>query len=107
MKRAPIERVADLLTGFFVPIVTLIAVLTWVIWMVIGYSGVLPTGYLDIDIGGWVVCVSEFAISVFVVACPCGLGLAAPTAMFVGTGLAAKYGILPRGGGEAFKKARR
>lgn len=46
----------------------------------------------------------EFAISVFVVACPCGIGLAAPTALLVGSGLAAKYGILARGGGEAFQE---
>jgi P-type Cu+ transporter len=45
----------------------------------------------------------EFAISVFVVACPCGIGLAAPTALLVGSGLAAKNGVLARGGGEAFQ----
>ena len=47
----------------------------------------------------------EFAISVFVIACPCGIALAAPTALLVGSGLAAKYGILARGGGEAFQEA--
>lgn len=47
----------------------------------------------------------EFAIAVFVVACPCGIGLAAPTALLVGSGLAAKCGILVRGGGEAFQEA--
>jgi P-type Cu+ transporter len=45
----------------------------------------------------------EFAVAVFVVACPCGIGLAAPTALLVGSGLAARYGILARGGGEAFQ----
>lgn len=45
-----------------------------------------------------------FAIAVFVVACPCGIGLAAPTALLVGSGLAAKFGILARGGGEAFQE---
>ncbi|KAJ8102971.1 hypothetical protein POJ06DRAFT_299255 [Lipomyces tetrasporus] len=104
MKRAPIERVADLLTGYFVPTVTLIAILTFVIWLGLGEGGALPDSYLDIDIGGWPVWSLEFAISVFVVACPCGIGLAAPTALFVGTGIAAKYGILPRGGGEAFQE---
>lgn len=49
----------------------------------------------------------EFAIAVFVVACPCGIGLAAPTALLVGSGLAAKYGLLARGGGEAFQEASR
>ena len=47
----------------------------------------------------------EFAIAVFVVACPCGIALAAPTALLVGSGLAAQYGILARGGGEAFQEA--
>ncbi len=46
----------------------------------------------------------EFAIAVFVAACPCGIGLAAPTALLVGTGIAAKFGILVRGGGEAFQE---
>lgn len=49
----------------------------------------------------------EFAIALFVIACPCGIGLAAPTALLVGSGLAAKYGILARGGGEAFQEASR
>jgi P-type Cu+ transporter len=49
----------------------------------------------------------KFAISVFVIACPCGIGLAAPTALLVGSGIAAKYGILARGGGEAFQEASR
>src|ERR1700735_3903355 len=46
----------------------------------------------------------EFAIAVFVIACPCGIGLAAPTALSVGGGLAAKYGILVKGGGEALEE---
>ncbi|KAF8236683.1 heavy metal translocatin [Tricholoma matsutake] len=103
-RRAPIERVADLLTGYFVPIVTLLAIITWVTWLSLGLSGVLPRDYLDISIGGWTVWSVEFAISVFVVSCPCGLGLAAPTALLVGSGLAAKFGILAQGGGEAFQE---
>ena len=47
----------------------------------------------------------EFAIAVFVVACPCGIGLAAPTALLVGAGIAAKFGILVQGGDEAFQEA--
>ncbi|KAI3391617.1 hypothetical protein diail_7018 [Diaporthe ilicicola] len=106
-KRAPMEQIADVLTTYFVPVVTLIAILTWLIWMVLGLSGALPDDYLDVTSGGWVAFALQFAISVFVVACPCGLGLAAPTAIFVGGGLAAKYGILAKGGGEAFEKASR
>jgi Cu+-exporting ATPase len=121
-KRAPIERFADILTGYFVPVVTLLALLTWAIWLSLGLSGALPPGYLDKDVGGWrecrllwIECVVdsfspaawslEFAIAVFIVACPCGIGLAAPTALLVGTGMAAKFGILVRGGGEAFQEA--
>ena len=106
-KRAPIEQVADILTSYFVPVVTLIAVLTWIIWLSLGLGGRIPAHYLDVTSGGWVAFSLQFAISVFVVACPCGLALAAPTAIFVGSGLAAKHGILAKGGGEAFEKASR
>lgn len=104
-KRAPVERIADLLTGYFVPFVVLLVVATWVIWLSLGVSGVLPSSYRDTDIGGWPFWSLQFAIAVFVIACPCGLGLAAPTALFVGGALAAKLGILVKGGGEAFQEA--
>ena len=104
-KRAPIERLADILTGYFVPVITLLAVSTWLIWMGLGLTGKLPSAWLDVRRGGWEFWSLEFAIAVFVVACPCGLGLAAPTALFVGGGLAAKNGILVQGGGEAFQEA--
>lgn len=102
--RAPIERTADLLTSYFVPVVTLIAVLDWIIWLALGLSDHLPSKWQD-GPGGWEFWSLQFAISVFVVACPCGIGLAAPTALFVGGGLAAKHGILVKGGGEAFQEA--
>ena len=104
-KRAPIERTADILTSYFVPVITITALLVWIIWMSLGFSGVLPSDYLDVSQGGWAFWSLEFAISVFVVACPCGLGLAAPTALFVGSGIAAQHGILVKGGGEAFQEA--
>ncbi|KAG2369820.1 E1-E2 ATPase-domain-containing protein [Suillus spraguei] len=103
-RRAPIERVADHITGVFVPIVTLLAIITWLIWLALGVSGAIPKSYLDTGAGGWIMWSLEFAIAVFVVACPCGIGLAAPTALLVGSGLAAKHGILARGGGEAFQE---
>ena len=103
--RAPIERFADTLTGYFVPVIVLLAVLTWVIWLSLGVSGALPQSYLDVNEGGWVVWSLQFSIAVFVIACPCGIGLAAPTACYVGSGLAAKFGILVQGGGEAFQEA--
>jgi heavy metal translocating P-type ATPase len=104
-KRAPVERVADVLTGYFVPVITLLAILTFFVWFALGQSGRLDLKYLGDQAGGWGFWSLEFAIAVFVVACPCGIGLAAPTALFVGGGLAAKHGILVRGGGEAFQEA--
>ncbi|KAJ7095363.1 E1-E2 ATPase-domain-containing protein [Mycena belliarum] len=106
-RRAPIERVADVITSFFVPVITLLAILTWLLWLILAYTGALPPSYLDIEIGGWTVWSLRFAIAVFVVACPCGIALAAPTALLVGSGLAAKHGILARGGGEAFQEMER
>nr|GAT59408.1 predicted protein [Mycena chlorophos] len=106
-RRAPIERLADLITGYFVPVITLLAIVTWLVWLSLAESGVLPSSYLDIKTGGWVVWSLEFSIAVFVVACPCGIGLAAPTALLVGSGIAAKNGILARGGGEAFQEMSR
>jgi Cu+-exporting ATPase len=52
-KRAPIERIADLVIGYFVPVITLLAILTWTIWLSLGLSGTLPRSYLDNDVGGW------------------------------------------------------
>ena len=104
-KRAPVERVADLLTSYFVPVIVLLAISTWVIWLALGLSSTLPRNYLDNNIGGWPFWSLQFAIAVFVIACPCGLGLAAPTALFVGGGMAAKRGLLVKGGGEAFQEA--
>lgn len=105
LKKAPIQRVADTITGYFVPVIVMLAILTWIIWLALAYSGALPQSYLDTDVGGWSVWSLEFAIAVFVIACPCGIGLAAPTALFVGSGLAAKNGILAKGGGAAFQDA--
>ena len=104
-KRAPVERIADVLTGYFVPAITALAIMTFFVWFAIGQSGSLNPKHLDGQAGGWAFWSLEFAIAVFVVACPCGIGLAAPTALFVGGGLAAKHGILVRGGGEAFQEA--
>ncbi|KAL9613172.1 MAG: hypothetical protein Q9167_002249 [Letrouitia subvulpina] len=104
-RRAPVERYVDSVIGFFVPVITGLAILTFLVWFSLGQSGALSQKYLDDQQGGWAFWSLEFAISVFVVACPCGIGLAAPTALFVGSGLAAKSGILVRGGGEAFQEA--
>ncbi|KLU86628.1 copper-transporting ATPase 1, partial [Magnaporthiopsis poae ATCC 64411] len=106
-RRAPLEQFADLLTTYFVPCVTLIAILTWIVWLALGLTGSIGGHFLDVTSGGWVAFSLQFAISVFVVACPCGIALAAPTAIFVGGGLAARHGILAKGGGLAFETASR
>ena len=104
-KRAPVERVVDVVTGHFVPAITALAIITFLVWLSLGESGALSHSYLGDQQGGWAFWSLKFAIAVFVVACPCGIGLAAPTALFVGSGLAASHGILVRGGGEAFQEA--
>ncbi|KZZ97523.1 ATPase, P-type, heavy metal translocating [Moelleriella libera RCEF 2490] len=103
-RRAPVEQIADILTAYFVPVITLIAVLTWIVWLCLALSRVVSKKELS-EYGGAPGFAFQFAIAVFVVACPCGLALAAPTAIFVGGGIAANHGILAKGGGEAFEKA--
>ena len=72
--------------------------------MVLAFSGVVPDQQTQ-SASEHVAFAFSFAIAVFIVACPCGLGLAAPTAIVVGSSIAAKHGILAKGGGEAFEKA--
>ena len=82
-KKAPISRTADKVAGIFVPTVIAIAVLAAVIWAIAGKDFAF---------------VLRVFTSVLVIACPCALGLATPTAIMVGTGLGAKHGILIRSG---------
>ncbi|KOS17229.1 putative copper-transporting ATPase [Escovopsis weberi] len=103
-KRAPMEQIADLVTSYFVPVITAIAIITWAVWMALALTHSVSSDELSSS-GGAVAFAFQFAIAVFVVACPCGLALAAPTAIFVGGGIAAQNGILAKGGGEAFEKA--
>ena len=90
--KAPIQRLADQVAGIFVPIVIIVAVLTFVVW--------------------WVVVGADFSVAlvrlvaVLVIACPCALGLATPTAVMVGTGRGARQGILFRSS-EALQRVRR
>lgn len=82
-RKAPISKMADVVAGYFVPAVLVIAVLAAVIWAVTGH----PIGF-----------VLKIFVSVLVIACPCALGLATPTAIMVGTGLGASHGILIKSG---------
>jgi Cu+-exporting ATPase len=91
--KAPIQRLADAVAGVFVPVVLVLAAITFLGWLLLG-----PEPRLTLAL--------QAAIAVLIIACPCALGLAAPTAIMVGTGKAAENGILIRGGG-ALEQARR
>ncbi len=97
--RAPIQRLADTLAGYFVPMILILGFMTFIIWMVL--SHVLPNPpkiFLQEESGGKIFVCLKLCISVIVFACPCALGLATPTAVMVGTGVGAENGILVKGG---------
>ena len=84
--KAPIQRVADRVTGWFVPAVIVVASLTFIGWLLLGPEPTLTYALTS-------------AIAVLIIACPCAMGLATPTAIMVGTGKGAENGILIRDGG--------
>lgn len=86
--KAPIAKLADIISGYFVPIVIVLAVISGLAWYIAGESGVFAL---------------TIAISVLVIACPCALGLATPTAIMVGTGKGAEHGVLIKSGGALEK----
>ena len=88
--KAPVQKLVDKIASIFVPVVVLIALLTWAGWTLAGF--------------GWEVGLIN-AVTVLVIACPCALGLATPTAIMVGTGVAAKHGILIKDA-EALERAK-
>ena len=81
--KAPIAKMADIIASYFVPIVIGLAILASIGWIIAGENGVFAL---------------TIFISVLVIACPCALGLATPTAIMVGTGKGAEYGVLIKGG---------
>lgn len=91
--KAPIQRLADVISGYFVPAVIGIAVVTFLSWYFIGDPGNVTRAILNFT-------------AVLVIACPCALGLATPTSIMVGTGKGAEYGILIKGG-EHLERAHR
>jgi Cu+-exporting ATPase len=101
--KAPIQRLADTISSIFVPVVLVIGVLTFLAWALIGNTIGLPmtmAGSSMMEMSGnnaWITALVA-AVAVLVVACPCALGLATPTAIMVGTGKGAEQGILIRGG---------
>ena len=89
--KAPMQRMVDTISSYFVPAVLVLAAITFLVWLVFGPSPILALTAL---------------ISVLIIACPCALGLATPTAIMVGTGKAAENGILVKGG-EALEMTRK
>ena len=83
--KAPIQRLADKVASIFVPIVLAIAALTFIVWYLAGPAPALTRAIMSM-------------VAVLIIACPCALGLATPTAVMVGTGRGAEMGILIRGG---------
>lgn len=108
--KAPIQRLADTISGIFVPVVLVIASLTFIGWSIVGQIVAEPGVSAAVDAmsaavsNPWIIAMVA-AISVLVVACPCALGLATPTAIMVGTGRGAEQGILIRGG-ESLERVR-
>jgi Cu+-exporting ATPase len=93
-QRAPIARLADVVSGYFTPVVICIAIAAFVVWFI----AAPVESRLSYALVGFV--------SVLIIACPCALGLATPTAVMVGTGRGAEHGILVKGG-EALETAHR
>ncbi|MGC8905976.1 MAG: heavy metal translocating P-type ATPase [Desulfomonilaceae bacterium] len=89
--KAPIQRVADRLAAVFVPVVLVIAALTFLLWYYLAPDAGFSQALLN-------------CVAVLVIACPCAMGLATPTAVMVGTGVGAEHGILIKGG-ESLERA--
>ncbi|KAL1958195.1 hypothetical protein VTO42DRAFT_5050 [Malbranchea cinnamomea] len=97
--RAPIQRMADVVAGYFVPAIIALGLVTFFGWMIL--SHVLPNPpqiFVAPNSGGRIMVCLKLCISVIVFACPCALGLSTPTAVMVGTGVGAEHGILVKGG---------
>ncbi|KAK9810274.1 hypothetical protein WJX72_007760 [[Myrmecia] bisecta] len=97
MAKAPIQAFADYVSSIFVPIVVGLALITWLCWYLAGSCGWYPAEWLPEGHNPFLFALL-FGIAVLVIACPCALGLATPTAVMVGTGVGASNGILIKGG---------
>ncbi|KAL4856926.1 putative copper-transporting ATPase 5 [Chlorella vulgaris] len=102
MSKAPIQAFADRLSAVFVPIIIVAALATWLGWFLGGVTGSFPASWVPAGSSPFLFALL-FGIAVLVIACPCALGLATPTALMVGTGVAAQHGILIKSA-EALEK---
>ena len=96
--KAPIQALADRISKYFVPFIILMASVTWIFWFIVIYTHPDPTSFMGNENTSKFVFAFKFGIATLVIACPCALGLATPTAVMVGTGIAANLGILIKGG---------
>ncbi|KAI5390559.1 Copper-transporting ATPase hma4, variant 3 [Lathyrus oleraceus] len=103
LARAPVQKLADDISRVFVPIVVAAAFITWLGWFIPGEAGLYPKNWIPKAMDSFEFAL-QFAISVLVVACPCALGLATPTAIMVASGVGASQGVLIKGG-DAVEKA--
>ncbi|KAK6272709.1 PREDICTED: probable copper-transporting ATPase HMA5 isoform X1 [Theobroma cacao] len=103
LARAPVQKIADQISRFFVPAVVLCALITYLGWLIPGVIGFYPKHWIPKGMDKFELAL-QFGISVLVVACPCALGLATPTAVMVATGKGASLGVLIKGG-NALEKA--
>ncbi|XVF47412.1 hypothetical protein PTKIN_Ptkin03bG0107100 [Pterospermum kingtungense] len=103
LARAPVQKIADHISRFFVPAIVLTAFITWLGWLIPGVLGIYPKHWIPKGMDKFELAL-QFGISVLVVACPCALGLATPTAVMVATGKGASLGVLIKGG-NALEKA--
>ncbi|URE06385.1 copper-transporting ATPase [Musa troglodytarum] len=97
MAKAPVQKFADRISKYFVPLVILLSLVTWLIWFLAGKFRSYPKSWIPSSIDSFQLAL-QFGISVMVIACPCALGLATPTAVMVGTGVGASQGVLIKGG---------
>ncbi|KAK9154917.1 hypothetical protein Sjap_002397 [Stephania japonica] len=97
LARAPVQKLADRISKYFVPAVVAAAFLTWLGWFIPGEVGAYPKCWIPKAMDGFELAL-QFGISVLVIACPCALGLATPTAVMVATGKGASQGVLIKGG---------
>ncbi|XP_015947007.1 probable copper-transporting ATPase HMA5 [Arachis duranensis] len=97
MAKAPVQKLADRISKYFVPLVILISFTTWFAWFLAGRFNAYPKSWIPSSMDSFQLAL-QFGISVMVIACPCALGLATPTAVMVGTGVGASQGVLIKGG---------
>ncbi|KAM3321786.1 putative copper-transporting ATPase HMA5 isoform X1 [Capsicum chacoense] len=105
MAKAPVQKFADRISKYFVPLVIILSFSTWLAWFLAGKYDGYPKSWIPSSMDSFQLAL-QFGISVMVIACPCALGLATPTAVMVGTGVGASRGVLIKGG-QALESAQK